>query len=405
MLTRDLAIARYDFQKHRVVPDRLTTREHAHYPLFAERMLQIYRNGIGVCRRDLHRRVQAVFEDETDCPQRRIDAFCKLLDEAAQYANAGRGKIAELRRTVFRRAAVYHPLVSRADQLFEHSAVDVRTTIAEELGRPWQQIEDELFADIIDFHRLESFTGYPTARHLLSRYNVAQVQVALFSAVSMEIQATGDFKRILRAARLSRLMHSISRISDSCYYIRLDGPASVLRETRRYGVQMAKFLPVLISCTGWKMHAVVETRNGWKLGLDLHDTDGLQSHLPDEDEFDSSVEAQFFRSWGNDARDGWMLYREAEFLHAGQKTFVPDFVFRHTNGRTAFLEIVGFWTPEYLQSRLQTHTVFANAPILLAIHESTHHHFQDIVPTGKVIPYKTAISVKAVLDALTGVLI
>jgi len=28
--------------------------------------------------------------------------------------------------------------------------------------------------------------------------------------------------------------------------------------------------------------------------------------------------------------------------------FVPDFTFRHEDGTQACLEIVGFWTPEYL---------------------------------------------------------
>ena len=41
---------------------------------------------------------------------------------------------------------------------------------------------------------------------------------------------------------------------------------------------------------------------------------------------------------------------KAKFLHRGQKVFVPDFVFRHSDGRTVLIEIVGFWTPEYLQA-------------------------------------------------------
>jgi len=35
------------------------------------------------------------------------------------------------------------------------------------------------------------------------------------------------------------------------YLFRFDGPASVLRKTRRYGVAMAKFLPALIDFRGW----------------------------------------------------------------------------------------------------------------------------------------------------------
>jgi uncharacterized protein len=217
----------------------------------------------------------------------------------------------------------------------------------------------------------------------------------------MVIDATSDFKRILRAARLAQLMHTISKSDDGAYRIRLDGPASVLRQTRRYGVQMARFLPALICCKGWKLHAIVETHNRWKLSLDLTDRDGLRSHLPPESEFDSSVEADFAQKWGEEARDGWTLQREAEVLHSGQKTFIPDFVFRRSDGKSVMLEIIGFWTPEYITARLATLAVFRETPILLAIHESTSHHFESAAATATIVTYKSALQVKSVLQALT----
>ena len=79
MLTKEHAIARYDFTRQLILPDRLTTREHAHYLEYSERMLEIYRAGAGCRRRELHRRVHAVFGDEPDCPQRRVAAFCFLM--------------------------------------------------------------------------------------------------------------------------------------------------------------------------------------------------------------------------------------------------------------------------------------------------------------------------------------
>lgn len=400
MLTREHGIARYEFDRRRVVPDRLTMGEHAHYPELAEQMLQVYREGCGKTRKELHREVRAIFEDEVDCPQRRIDAFCKLLDDHSAYAVSGRRNAPRLRHRVFRLAARRHPLVTRADRLFESSSDEVRQEIARELGRPWFEIERDLFADVIDFHRLETFKGFPDARSLLSRYNVAQMQVALFSAVALNVWITGDFKRILRAARLARLMHTIRRIGPACYHLQLDGPASVLRETRRYGVSMARFLPSLLACTGWRMQAVVETRNRWKLSLDLSDGDGLQSHLPPDAEFDSAVEADFAEKWGTEPREGWSLQREGDFLHAGQKTFVPDFVFRHVTGQTVFMEIIGFWTPEYIASRLETHATFRDVPILLAIQDSTHHHFSGHVPEERFLLYKSKLMIKPVLKLL-----
>lgn len=400
MLTKELAISRYDFRRGQLIPDRLTTGEHGHYVGFAEQMLEIYRDGRGVRRRDLHRRIQAIFSEEPECPQRRIDAFCKLLDDVSVYEDAGRRDAPKLRRQVFRLAATHHPLVTHADRLFERSATDVHRLVAAATGRPWSEIENELFADVMEFHRLESFEDYPQPRALLSRYNVAQVQVALYSALTMTVTATTGFKRILRAARLAKLMHTVNQTGPGVYSLRFDGPASVLRETRRYGIQMAKFLPALIGCEGWKMHAVIETRSRHRLSLDLSEADRLQSHLPPDSEFDSSVEADFAAKWGPEPRDGWTLEREGEFLYVGQKTFVPDFVCRHRDGRTVLMEIIGFWTPEYLQSRLETVQIFRDCPILFAVQEGAKDEFQKVVSRDRVIPYKTALLIKPVLESL-----
>src|SRR5258708_7097459 len=117
MLTKELAIA--DYENGRVLPDRLTRQSHAHYQSYAEGMLQVYRAGIGRTRRELHRAVHAVFAGETDCPIRRLDAFCKLLDDVSTYARGGRGEAAALRRQVFRQAAPLHPLLPSADRLFQ----------------------------------------------------------------------------------------------------------------------------------------------------------------------------------------------------------------------------------------------------------------------------------------------
>src|SRR5205807_5097861 len=166
-----------------------------------------------------------------------------------------------------------------------------KAAIATGLGLSWEEIDRQLFADVMECHRLAAFAGYPSGEALLARYNVGQVQVALFRAVEMIVWATDDFKTILRYAKLARLMHSIRRLGDGRYELRLDGPASVLRATRRYGVALAKFLPPLIACRGWCLHALLQPRwRGPLVGLDLSPDDRLNSHLPPPAEFDSQVE-------------------------------------------------------------------------------------------------------------------
>jgi predicted nuclease of restriction endonuclease-like RecB superfamily len=397
MLTKEHAVAEYD--RNKIIPDRLMQKLHGHYLQYAELMLDVYRQGIGKTRQELHRCVRKIFQNEPDCPYRRIDAFCKLLDDVGVYYRDIKGKAANLRKKVFRLAGPYHPLVSSVDRFFEHDEKEIKDIIAAKLKKEWQKIDRDLFADVPENHRLKEFQGYPDGRSLLSRYNVAQVQVALYRAAEMTVWASRDLKTILRYAKLARLMHTINHEGQGHYRLYFDGPASLLRETRRYGVNLAKFLPALVACRDWRLHARILTkwRRGW-VSLQLSSRDGLKSHLPAPGEFDSSVEENFALKWGEEKRNGWTLEREGELLHYGQKVFFPDFVLRHENGRRVYLEIIGYWTPEYLQAKLETLELFKDYDILVAIAGSVAGDIPEL--PAVVIRFKSVLHLKDVLDVL-----
>ena len=353
MLTREHGLVAFDFAAGTVHPDRLAENRHRHYIGYAEQMLAVYRQGVGRCRQELHSAIERIFVNDPDFHERRIGAFCKLLDDESDY-QTDRRNAPSLRSRVFAAGAKAHPLVRHSEDLFLHTERDTKAAISEELKASWQEIADSLFADVIQFHRLKAFQGYPDARALLSRYNVAQVQTALFDAVRLRIHATREYKQILRFAKLAGLMHTIKRQPDGTYVFELDGPASVLTETRRYGVLMAKFIPGLLSCSGWKMEADIR-RKPWTraLRLALSSKAGLSGTCLPSEHFDSSVEEAFAEKWGREPRDGWRLERETEILHSGQHCFFPDFVFAHETGRRVPLEVIGFWTDQYLDAKKQ----------------------------------------------------
>jgi predicted nuclease of restriction endonuclease-like RecB superfamily len=397
MLTREHGIVVYE--RGKALPDRIGGADLIRYGDHAQTMLNVYRLGLGQTRQELHRSIHNLLSQEPDCPTRRLDAFCKLLDDAGAYDTDRARQAADLRRKVFRLAALRHPLVRSADRLFENEEAPVKAGIAAELGVPWEEIDRRLFADVMEFHRLKIAPDFPDGAALVDRYNVAQVQVALFDAVQMTVWASDDFKTILRYAKLARLMHTIRRVGEARYEVTFDGPASVLRETRRYGVNMAKFVPALLACDGWRMHALLQTRRrAFYNRLELSPADGLRSHLPPPDEFDSSVESGFAAKWGDEKRDGWALLREGEILHKEQRVFVPDFTFRHEDGRSVPMEIVGFWTPEYLKKKLETLAHFSDRPILLAVGSGAGKGAPDLGPG--TIQFKTALKLNDVLERL-----
>jgi predicted nuclease of restriction endonuclease-like RecB superfamily len=397
MLRSEHSIVHY--ANGRALPDRLTRVTHRHYLDYAQRMLAVYRSGTGNARRELHRSVQSVLAAEPDCDRRRIAAFCKLLDDAGEFATDRRGEAAALRLKVFSRAAEFFPLVTEPDQIFERSERETKQRLAIEFGESWERIDGKLYTDVIDRQPLVSFDAIIQPEEFLSRYNLAQLQACLYKSSRMRVTIRADFAAVIRYAKLAHLLIDIRRISADVYRLDLSGPASVLRETQRYGINLARFTSGLVSCRGWDLRANVVTPWNTQAVLSVGAEDGYRSHVLGPAQFDSAVEEALASKWG-EVRDGWQLLRDAGVLHEGQMTFVPDFRLKHLDGREAFLEIVGFWTPEYLAAKRKTITAFKHHRIVLAVPKCNAKLDGD---TDGVVVYKTRIMPDAVVRAVEAV--
>jgi predicted nuclease of restriction endonuclease-like RecB superfamily len=64
--------------------------------------------------------------------------------------------------------------------------------------------------------------------------------------------------------------------------------------------------------------------------------------------FDSAIEKEFYQL----GFAGWNVQREPTVLQAGKYAFIPDFSLERNDTRI-YVEIIGFWTPEYLKHKIQ----------------------------------------------------
>ena len=98
----------------------------------------------------------------------------------------------------------------------------------------------------------------------------------------------------------------------------------------------------------------------------------------------------------------WQLIREGDILVRGQRVFFPDFTVISPSGFRVFLEIVGFWTPEYIRHKKEVLEVFAPTPLLLAIPQSLKKQWQShrFSPNHKVIYYQQSISPGEIIQAI-----
>jgi predicted nuclease of restriction endonuclease-like RecB superfamily len=84
--------------------------------------------------------------------------------------------------------------------------------------------------------------------------------------------------------------------------------------------------------------------------------------------FERSLASDFRRRFGKEPRNEWTLSRESSPVAVGTELFLPDFTFRHADGREALVEIVGFWTPEYLAEKVRKVTAAKLDSLVLVVY-------------------------------------
>lgn len=326
----------------------------------------------------------------------RVEAVVKLLDDAATYERPSGAWVGALRVRLFEAAARGHPVLDRKDAQTILAAALPQAPSSAPLGP--EGLVPFLYADYPEFHRLVAFPQDYTADGLLRDYDLAQAQALLYSAVRVTVHARADFAHIVRYARLARLLHRIRRHPDGGYSLVLDGPNSVLRRTHAYGVEFARFLAALVQARGWEMSAEIVLRRGRRpVTFALSDADGLRSRVPAPALFDSKLEEALARKFGAH-RDGWRIAREALILEAGEALMVPDFLFTHDDGTEVALEIVGYWTPEYVREKFEKLAAVRAPNLIVAVRKPLALRAGSL--PAQVLPFSSRVLLRDLMPRL-----
>jgi uncharacterized protein len=215
-------------------------------------------------------------------------------------------------------------------------------------------VADALYADAARATLLER-APQVDGRGLLDRYNLELARAVLLDAERLVLSARGGWRATFRAVKLARLMYRIERAGRTrrTYRVELTGPAApFVARPQRYGVRMARALPAFTRAPGWRIQADI-VRGAERVTFRLDG--GAPLPVPQRrTRYDSGWErslAQDFAEKHGTERAGWTLAREDVPVAAGGELFLPDFTLRHRDGREALVELLGFWTPEYLEAK------------------------------------------------------
>jgi len=268
-----------------------------------------------------------------------------LLDRRSMFRYNENANPVDLRRKIFRLTGKLGPSTKpeQRKRIIEN--------VAAELKIPIEMLEENLYADLESELILEKFEPL-SPQELLKRYNLSITQTLLFGATEMNFTASANWQKIFFVIKKLGLIYDAYK--DGGFWVKIDGPASLFKLTRRYGTAMAKFLPVIVANSEWR----VEAKILWKYTNEICDfkieswkhRQLLGSYQP-AISFDSVVEEDFATRF-QALNSGWRLRREPEPVLAGKRVIIPDFSFER-EGVKLYMEVVGFWTTEYLLRKIE----------------------------------------------------
>jgi predicted nuclease of restriction endonuclease-like RecB superfamily len=226
---------------------------------------------------------------------------------------------------------------------------------AQRLGITVEEMEHAFWADRDEFQIVQEVDVVSPAQ-LVQQYNLSLTQTLLFDAISLEFSTSDTLQEIFRTIKYLGLMYEIiPQEKDDDYTTRVTGPVALFRKTKKYGTALARLIPVILKASSWNIKAQIETEVAGEPRIYIFElSHGKKDYFPDMIQppvFDSSIEEDF-QNRLSALRKDWTIIREPIVLKAGPWALIPDFSIEKRN-KKCLVEIVGFWTPEYLQKKIK----------------------------------------------------
>jgi predicted nuclease of restriction endonuclease-like RecB superfamily len=367
----------------------------------AARVIGVYQGHVGEERADLEAALTELEGEASDF--KLVRGFAKLLEREAAFETRAAVDPPRARRAAFEAAeAVGVVTAAERDEALARAADRLDTEVG--------AVTESLYADLDDRAVMTAFDSRYDPGALVAQYDLSLAGTALFDAVEVRVRST-EPKKLVSAVKRLRLMYEIRRLPDgerdegpSDREVVVTGPSAPFSRSRRYGTRFARLLRTVAGAPAWRLEATVDDR-GTERELVLTDEEvsvpGTEPVV--EPSYDSGVERDFatrFEALGLD----WELIREPEPLESGARVVIPDFAFDYRPGEArrfrVFFEIMGFWTPEYVEKKLSGLANLEDVTMLVAVDESLGVGEEVAALTDGAIPYRGSVRVKDIVDAL-----
>ena len=297
----------------------------------------------------------------------------------------------ELRKQVFRAAEQHrHQPSGRAHTL---------GLVASGLDLCPDEIVKHLFADR-PMERAMVMPDTPqSAPELVAATNLALIQGLLRQSIRVQISLRGNARAVVRQILLRRLIAVARPKGPEGVEIDVSGVFDLFRRTTLYGRALASVVPILAWANTFRLEASLQLgrRRGRLVLTQEHRLPSPRTPKP----YDSKLEQRFARDMRKHCPD-WEIIREPVPIHVDGTLIFPDFelVHRDDPSRRALVEIVGFWTEDYLVSKAGRLERCGRRDLILCVDEDRCTAAAALAPSLRIVPYKRRIDPRVVVAVI-----
>ena len=263
-----------------------------------------------------------------------------------------------------------------------------------------------LFSDLPAERIVKAPAEAPAPLELALRVNLTLAQSVVRRSTGVEVSVHENARAIVRQAKLRGLICTVrpgvagaAGADAGEARLSISGPFALFRHTLVYGRALAGLVPILVRCPRYSLsaHAVLE---GERVTFELTSGDPLFP-VTEPRRYDSRLEERFARDMARIAPD-WDVIREPEAVPAAGKLIFPDFLLRHRldPARAWLVEIVGFWTPDYLSRKLAGLRAARIPNLILCVDEERQCSEADLPENTPVIRFRRRIDVAKLMEVL-----
>jgi hypothetical protein len=284
----------------------------------------------------------------------------------------------------------------------DEDRVSVFRASGDRLGIPASLVPHLLYADLRTERLIHFREALPSTAAVISRYNFRLLQGLLLHAERLRVEVHSQVRSVYRFAKLQGLLVELKKSSRAdALHLEITGPLSIFRHTLKYGRALAGFLPACCAGGPFRLSTRLILR-GRPGDLVVTASDRvLSSHRPPR-LFDSKIEKRFYQDFLRLA-SRWQISRESQLIQTDSGAFLPDFTFRLRQDASVRvdMEIVGFWTRDYLERKRRLLTELSQRKIIFCVDQRLSCDGEPL--RALFIPFQVRVPAERVHEALEAI--